>query len=204
MQQTRRIIRTLVLFVILIGVSLVWMNLPGPTRVVTVTPEITTGHVPAPLDSPPITPPTPVPPAHTGTILTKLRLASAPGDFLQTLRQTSGVEQVEFDSSSSTLAIHHLPSGPSAKALARISAQAGIIVRGEVLDLPLTVDQPHMETCGSCGLVLYEKLQQKPGVHAVEVFLPTKNQLRLLVEPESISPLEVERFFADSQHGVSP
>ena len=200
MQQTRRIIFGIALLGILIVVSAVWINLPRPSRVLTVTPETTTGRARAAL----VVSPAPVTLAHTGSVLTQLRFPSAPEGFLQTLRQTQGVLQVEFDSKSSTLAVHHLPSGPSAKALAKIAADAGVIVRGEVLDLPLAVGDPHMDTCGSCGLVLYEKLQQKPGVHAVEVFLPVKNQLRLLVEPESITPTEVERFFADSQHGVPP
>lgn len=131
-------------------------------------------------------------------VLTQLRLGGDPGTFLMTIRQFPGVEKADFNVKSSTLAITHLTGEPGPKALAALAEQAGLIVRGEVLDLPLALGNPHLETCGSCGFEIYEQLRKKPGVHAVEVFLPVKNQLRLLVEPESISPSEVDQFFKES------
>ena len=56
----------------------------------------------------------------------------------------------------------------------------------------------------SCGLVIYEQLQKMPGVHAVEVFLPVKNQLRLLVEPASNTASEIAGFLTKSRHPATP
>lgn len=137
-------------------------------------------------------------------IRTQLRLAAAPGDVLDKIRDLPGVESAEFDAKSSNLVVTHASEGPSAKALAEVAGQAGLVVRGEVLDLPLTLEDPHLETCGSCGLVIYERLQKKSGVHAVEVFLPVKNQLRLLVEPGSNATSEVTDILSNSSHTDYP
>jgi hypothetical protein len=146
-------------------------------------------------------PPAPAPAAlPTQSIRTQLRLAADPGGVLQEIRQMPGVEAAEFDAKSSNLVITHSPSGPSAKALAASAEQAGLVVRGEVMDLPLALEIPHLETCGSCGLVIYEQLQKKPGVRAVEVFIPMKKQLRLLVEPESNTASGIAALLAESQH----
>jgi hypothetical protein len=114
-----------------------------------------------------------------------------------------GVETAEFDAKSSNLIITHAPEGPSAKALAALAEEAGLVVRGEVMDLPLALANPHLETCGSCGLAIYEELQKMPGVHAVEVFVPVKNQLRLLVEPESKTASEIAAFLNQSRHSAT-
>lgn len=132
------------------------------------------------------------------SVLTQLRLAADPGTFLLTVRHLPGVEKAEFDTRSSTLAITHRTSGPGAKEVAELAGQAGLTVQGEVMDLPLKLPNPHLDTCGSCGFEIYEKLRKKDGVRAVEVFLPVKKQLRLLVEPESVTPSEVDRFFTES------
>ena len=138
------------------------------------------------------------------SIRTQFRLAAAPGALVEKIRQFPGVESAEFDAKSSNLVITHAPGGPSAKVLADLAGQAGLVVRGEVLDLPLALEIPHLETCGSCGLVIYEQLQKRPGVHAVEVFLPVKNQLRLLVEPESNTASEIAGFLTKSRHPATP
>ncbi len=148
-------------------------------------------------------PPVPVAPVPQ-SIRTQLRLAADPGAVLEKIRQLAGVETAEFDAKSSNLVIIHPPGGPSAKALAAMAEQAGLVVRGEVMDLPLAMETPHLETCGSCGLVVYEQLQKKPGVHAVEVFVPVKNQLRLLVAPESNTASEIAGFLTRSRHPAPP
>lgn len=130
----------------------------------------------------------------------QLRLASDPGNLLEKIRLLPGLETAEFDSKSSNLLISQRPGGPSAKELAKAAEEAGLVVRGEVKDLPLTFANSHLETCGSCGLVIYEQLQQKTGIRAVEVFLPVKNQLRLLVEPSSNPAPEIAEFLSKSRH----
>lgn len=150
----------------------------------------------APLTSPPAAAP--------GSIRTQLRLAADPGAILEKIREVPELETAEFDAKSSNLVITHPPGGPSAKSLATLAEQAGLVVRGEVMDLPLAMEIPHLETCGSCGLVIYEQLRKKPGVHAVEVFLPVKNQLRLLVEPSSHTASEIAGFLTTSRHPASP
>ncbi len=134
------------------------------------------------------------------SIRTQLRLTGNPGKGLEVIRQLPGVETAEFDTKSSNLVITHSPDGPSAKALAEAAGNAGLVVRGEVMDLPLGLESPHLETCGSCGFAIYEQLQKKPGIHAVEVFLPIKNQLRLLVEPESYTDAEIDGFLTETRH----
>lgn len=151
-----------------------------------------------------VLPTTPVPPAHE-SVVTQLRLGSDPGNFLETLRQVPGVTQASFDAKTSNLVISHQPNGPLAGKLAELTAQAGLDVKGEVMDLPLAFgEKSHVATCGSCGFEVYESLRKKPGVHAVEVFLPIENQLRLLVVPESITPSEIDRFIAEPRHAATP
>lgn len=147
--------------------------------------------------------PAPTTPA-TQTVRTQLRLAADPKYFVEKIRQIPGVETADFDAKSSNLVITHPPGGLSAKVLAAAAEEAGLVVRGEVMDLPLAMEIAHLETCGSCGFVIYQQLQKKPGVRAVEVFLPIKNQLRLLVEPESNTAAEIAGFLTQSRHPAAP
>lgn len=182
---------------LLLAVFMAWTRFSRPPDAIQA--PVEKPSVEAPVDVPQtvVPPPAPTPLPQT-FVLTQLRLESDPGTFLVTVRQLPGVEKAEFNAKSSTLAITHLPQGPGPKALTALAEQAGLVVRGEVLDLPLALGNSHLNTCGSCGFEIYEQLRKKPGVHAVEVFLPVKNQLRLLVEPESIPPSEVSRFFTES------
>lgn len=151
--------------------------------------------------------PDPLPPVETvitEAVVTQLRLAADPGAFLARIRQVPGITQVAFDGKSFTLTITHDSAEHSPKSLATMAEQAGLDVRGEVLDLPLALAGSHLETCGSCGYQLYAELQKKSGVHAVEVFIPVKNQLRLLVEPESITPFEISRLISVAKHAPTP
>lgn len=196
MRKTHKIVLCLTVSVILAVVLILTMErrpaVPTAARIVETA-------IPAEVETPLISPPVPAAPV-TEFIRTQLRLAAAPGDLLEKIRQLPGVESAEFDAKSSNLIITHPPGGPSAKALAESAEQAGLVVRGEVMDLPLAMENTHLETCGSCGLIIYEQLQKMPGVRAVEVFVPVKNQLRLLVEPESNTAAGIADFLGKPRH----
>ena len=189
--------------VILIGVFVAWVGFSDRPETIAKQEDEISGETPVRATQI-ITPkPGPIPSA-TDTVLTKLRLGTEPGAFLMSVRQVQGVVKVEFDAKSSTLAVTHLPSGPGAKAMAALAMKAGLVVQGEVMDLPLALETTHLETCGSCGLVIYEQLQKTRGVHAVEVFLPIKNQLRLLIEPASNTASGIADFINQSRHPATP
>lgn len=184
------------LLFIMIAAWVAWR--PVPERPHAVTPPAE--EAPAQVAVAPTPLPDPAPPS-SDSVITQLRLAANPGPFMETLRQVAGVEKAEFDAKSSNLVISHRPDGPSSGKLAELATQANLVVLGEVLDLPLAFgEKSHLSSCGSCGFEVHQELEKKPGVHAVEVFLPVENQLRLLVVPESITPSEIDRFFAEPRH----
>lgn len=199
MRKTHLIALCLAVPVILAVAFFVSMSRAPAPQPVAITEKIPLPAEPAEPAASATSPPAPVAPVPQ-SIRTQLRLAADPGAVIDKIRQTPGVETAEFDAKSSNLVITHPPGGPSAKALAAAAEQAGVVVRGEVMDLPLAMENPHLETCGSCGLVIYEQLQKMPGVHAVEVFVPVKNQLRLLVVPESNTASDIADFLTRSRH----
>lgn len=158
---------------------------------------------PSQIASAPAALPSPEPKISRSPIQIKLRLAASAQPFLARLQQVPGIITAEFSATTSDLVVRQSYGAFTATSLAKFAEDSGVSVRGEVLDLPLVTDS-HFSTCGSCGFILYQQLEKSPGVHAVEVFLPSRSQLRLLVAPDSQRAEDIAALLAAQKNQKTP